>query len=85
MCQHYDDARDEAGSLAANALTPSRVSYEPHIFYGRGVSAGVDSEDTSRPGSNMARDEAQGDIAVHGLWEKGKTCILDIRIADMDA
>ena len=40
VCQRHDDTRDEAGSLAANALTASHVSYEPHIFYGRGVSAG---------------------------------------------
>ena len=33
----------------------------------------------------MARDEARGDVAVHGLWEKGKTCMLDISITDTDA
>ena len=27
----------------------------------------------------------RGDMAVHGLWEKGKTCILDICITDMNA
>ena len=32
VCQRHDSTRDEAGSLAANALTPSRVSYEPHFF-----------------------------------------------------
>ena len=24
-------------------------------------------------------------MAVHGLWEKGKTCIIDIRVIDTDA
>ena len=33
----------------------------------------------------MARDKARGDVAVHGLWEKGKIFILDIRITDTDA
>ena len=84
-CQRHDGARDEAVSLAANALTAWRVSYKPHIFYGRGVCAGIEAEDTSRPGSNVARDEARGDVAVQGLWEKDKTCILDIHITDMDA
>ena len=30
-------------------------------------------------------DEARGDVAVHGLWKKGETCILDICVTDMDA
>ena len=85
VCQRHDDTRDEAGRLAANALTKTRVSYKPYIFYGRGVAACIEAEDTSRPGTNVARDEARGDVAVHGLWEKGKTCILDIRITDTDA
>ena len=85
VCQHHEDTRDEAGSLAANALTTLRISCKPHIFYGRGVSAGIEAEDTSRPGSNVARDKARGDVAVHGLWEKGKIFILDIRITDTDA
>ena len=33
----------------------------------------------------MARDKAIGDVAIYGLWEKGNTCMLDIRITDMDA
>ena len=33
----------------------------------------------------MAGDEARGDVKIHGLWEKGSDCILDIHITDTDA
>ena len=66
--------------------SPKRASPTNLIFfYGRGVAACIEAEDTSRPGTNVARDEARGDVAVHGLWEKGTTCILDIRITDTNA
>ena len=29
--------------------------------------------------------ESRGDVAVHGLWKRGKTCILDIVATDTDA
>ena len=32
VCVRHDDVRDEAGALAAMALTSSKVSYEPTIF-----------------------------------------------------
>ena len=48
------------------------------------MTAGIESGNSSAAGSNMVRDEARGDIAVHGLWEKGKTCILDTCITDTD-
>ncbi|KAL7527486.1 hypothetical protein ACHAXR_001978 [Thalassiosira sp. AJA248-18] len=37
------------------------------------------------PRDNTAGEEARGDIAVHGLWKKSSTCILDMRITDMDS
>jgi hypothetical protein len=65
------------------ALTKSRVSYEPKIFYGTGVCA-TQQNGEQETGSNVAGDEARGDVAIHGLWKKGETCILDIRITDTD-
>ena len=37
----HDDARDEAGGLAALALNQSKVTYKPQIYYGRELSAVV--------------------------------------------
>ena len=80
----HDDVRDEAGALAAMALTNSKVSYEPTIYYGRGVTAGQQTH-TTHTQRNALGDEARGDVKIHGLWEKGSDCILDIRITDTDA
>jgi len=83
--QRHDDARNEAGSLAAMALTKSRVSYEPTIFYGTGISARRQGQSDGQTGSNKAGIEARGDVSAHGLWKNGETCIMDIRITDTDA
>ena len=88
----HDDVADEAGELASLALTPSRVSYEPEIFSGKDVEAGqgcdgcaANPQSAGKKKSNVAGDEARGDVAVHGLWKRGQTCILDIRVTDTDA
>ena len=80
----HDDTRDEAGGLAAMALTLSKVSYEPQIFYGRDVAAGQPNN-TQNNGSYAIGDEARGNVKVHGLWDKGSDCILDIQVTDTDA
>jgi len=80
----HDNLRNEAGELAAMALNNSRVSYEPMIFYGTGVVAGQQGQSPQRS-SNVAGNEARGDVAIHGLWKNGETCILDVRVTDTDA
>ena len=80
----HDDVRDEAGGLAAMALTQSKVSYEPTIFYGRGLLAGQELQ-TTIDAKKRRVDEARGDVKIHGLWDKGSDCILDIRVTDTDA
>ena len=101
VVQRHDDCADEAGALSAMALSESRVSYEPEIFYGRGVTASqqtdserasaeaalvaADSANGKKKRSNTAGEEARGDVAVHGLWKRGQTCIMDIRVTDTDA
>ena len=83
-CIWHDDTRDEAGSLAVMALTKSKVSYKPTIYYDRGVTVSQPTN-TRQTGSNVAGDEARGDVNIHGLWEKGSECILDISITDTGA
>ena len=47
--------------------------------------AGQQGQGGEGAGSNAAGNEARGDIAVHGLWKSGETCILDMRVTDTDA
>ena len=84
----HDNVQDEAGELCSNALAPSRVSYEPPIFYGTDVLAGQRSGDKgsqSKPRHDAPGDEARGDVLVYGLWRKGQGCVLDVRVTDTDA
>ena len=66
MCIQHDDARDDAGILVAMALTNSKVSYEPTFVYGRGVTVGQPTQ-THQTGSNMATNEARGNVKIHCL------------------
>ena len=80
----HDDVRDEAGALAALALTNTKVTYEPKIFYGKETLACQPSPDQPQD-SRAAGNEARGDVLVHSLWEKGSGCVLDICVTDTDA
>jgi hypothetical protein len=90
----HDDVADAAGTLGTMALNSSLVSYEPLIFYGTGVTAGGETEVPASPtkgrkgktskGGHVAGDDVRGDIAIHGLWKRGETSIIDVRITDSD-
>ena len=79
----HNDVRDEAGALAELAFPKTCVSYEPYIFYGAGARVTGQAAQDGRSGK--AGDEARGDVMVHGLWKKGESCILDVRVTDTDA
>ena len=83
--QRHDDTRDEAGALCAMALTESRVSYEPMIFYGTGVNAGQrgDAEAAADSNGNLG-DESRGDVSAHGLYKRGQSAVLDICVTVTD-
>ena len=93
----HDDVRDEVGALAVLATTNSKVSFEPLIFYGKNIAAGIGAGKQAQSAksktaqgkktrkANVPGDEARGDVAVHGLWKRGQTCVLDVRITDTDA
>ena len=60
------------------ALTPSQISSEPEIFYGRDLTA------AQRPANEVLGDEARGDVGAHGFWKRGRTTIFDIQVCDTD-
>ena len=62
--QRHDDARDEAGALAALSLTTSHVTYEPFIYHGRDVSATLRADGVQDAGVTE-EDEARGDVVIH--------------------
>ena len=80
----HDDVRNEAGALAAMALSKTKVTYEPMIYYGRDIPTQQNPAETTT-GDQMVGGEERGDVLVHSLWEKGRGCVLDIRITDTDA
>ena len=79
----HDDVRDEAGALAGQALTTGKITYEPSISYGRNLTAG--QPEVPQGTGNQLGAESRGNVLVHGLWERGSGCVLDIRITDTDA
>ena len=36
-------------------------------------------------GADTAGDGARGDLSAPGLWKRGETCVLDVRVMDPDA
>ncbi len=72
--QRHDDVCEELAHLCSMALTPSRISSEPEIFYGRELNAAQRTE------GEVLGDEARGDVGAHGFWKRGRTTIFDVMI-----
>jgi hypothetical protein len=60
------------------ALRPSRISFEPKIFYGRDLTA------AQRPRNEVLGNEARGDVGAHGVWKRERTTIFDVQVCDTD-
>ena len=71
--------------MCAIALTDSRVSYKHYIYYDKDNCANLEVETTQPPSKTLAKDKARVDVAVYNLWEKGRTCIMDICTTDTNA
>ena len=65
------------------ALTAGKVTYEPMISYGTNQTACQPSAPQGT--GNTLGNKARGDVLIHGLWERGSGCVLDIHITDTDA
>jgi hypothetical protein len=75
----HDDVAREWHHLCAQATQPSAVSDEPLIHTGRAAHDGEGALGT------QANPDSRGDVAVHGFWKRGQTCVFDIRITDTEA
>ncbi|KAL7474262.1 hypothetical protein ACHAW6_001506 [Cyclotella cf. meneghiniana] len=80
----HDDVHNEWARLCSLSLSSSRVTIEPTIFYGGGVTAGQRSVHHT-PVANHLGDEVRGDVLAHGFWQRARGTILDIRLCDTDA
>ena len=83
VCCRHNDVRDEAAAICAHALSPSCVKCEPKIYFGTGVRAG--QQTGQRGTAEAAGDGARGDLSAHGLWKRGETTVLDVKVMDTDA
>ena len=90
----HDDVADEWRYLCGVALSPSRVEREPRIFTCVSPRARdavgpatppPPSTPTATPPTPPTTTEERGDASCHGFWERGRTCIFDMRITDTDA
>ncbi len=63
--QQHDNVCEELAHLCSMALTPSRISSEPKIFYGRDLTA------AQRPANEVLGNEARGDVGAHSFWKNG--------------
>jgi hypothetical protein len=80
----HDDVHHEWAHLCCLALTSSHVTTEPLIIYGDGMGASLGGTTGNRIGNTLG-EESCGDVSAHGLWNKGRSTIFDVRIADMDS
>ncbi len=77
--QRHDNVCKELAHLCSMALTASRISSKPEIFYGRELTMAQRTE------GEVLGDEARGHVGAHGFWKRGRTTIFDVQICDTDA
>ncbi len=77
--QRHDDVCKELAHLCLMALTPSKISSKPEIFYGRELNA------AQRNAHKRLGDGARGDVGAHGFWKQARTTIFDVQVCDTDA
>jgi hypothetical protein len=61
--QWHENVFKELAHLCLMALTAARISSEPEIFYGRGLTV------AQRGANEVLGDEARGNVGEHGFWK----------------
>ena len=72
----HNEVKEELAQLYARAFTPSAVRDEPKI--------NPSNQPTDNEGETSTAAEERGDLLVRGLWERGKHCVIDVRITDIN-
>jgi hypothetical protein len=70
--QQHDGVCEELAHLCSMALTPSQISSEPEIFFGRYLT------EAQRPANEMLGYEAHEDVGSYGFWKRGRTTNFDV-------
>ena len=90
----HDDVADEWRHLCATAFSPCQAKRKPRIFSSVSCHAGTAASNTTPLSSSTptagtpqppTTTEERGDASCHRFWERGCTCIFDMRIMDTDA
>lgn len=76
VINRHNDVQREWHMMCAQALKPSLVTDEPLIHSCRTTEGQV---------GNVPRPELRGDVAAHGFWKSGSTCIFDVRVVNTEA
>jgi hypothetical protein len=86
ICRH-NEIKDKLVALTTKAFTPSAVHDKPQIHPSDAAQANV-REAHPNPVIQLTRHSQEadrGDILIHGLWQQGTDCILDVRVMDVNA
>ena len=73
--QRHDEVCEELAHLCSMALTPSRISSKPKLFYGRDLTV------AQRPANEVLGDDAHGDVGVQAFRREGGPLFLMFRSA----
>jgi hypothetical protein len=84
----YNESKYDLVALAAKEFTPSAIRDEPRIHPGR--AAPTTNAPTAVPNpiirlTRCSQEADWGDILIQELWQRGTSCIVDVRVAVIDA
>ena len=72
----HNEVKEELALLCSQAFSPSAVRDEPMI-----VPSDIKTTTTDE---TTLEDEDRGDLLVRGLWQRGRHCVIDVRITDVN-
>jgi hypothetical protein len=81
----HNDLRDELADIARIACSPSCIRSEPEIYPSLTTSNISTHPNSIVPTDPHLGSNARGDLYIHGFFDRGIGCIIDIRVVSLDA